>query len=186
MNKPPHDEFNNTLAFAAALMGESTPRALVVIGAARLEEEVKAITALAAPGFENDRRSHMSRVELLVSLGVFTEDVAFCFNHIARIRNHFAHVWTAVDLRDAPIADKVDALFARLEGLIGLAALSENMFGQMRAKLPRGMAPQSWIHDAFIKYQCAVLILLWHLVVVKANVAPKPIPIPLSRDGYWK
>jgi hypothetical protein len=184
MKSPPTSELNEILKFTASLVGEATIRALVVIGAARLEEEVKSIAAIAVPGSEADHRAHSFRVDLLVSIGLLPADVGLCLKKIARIRNHFAHTSTAVAITDPKIKSDVDALFAKLDDLIQLSALSADFFHKMAAKIPIGSPPPAWIDDDLRRYQTAVIMLLYHLVIVRHNVPSKAPPIPLGQYAF--
>ncbi len=184
MKSPPTSELQEILNFTASFLGESTPRALVIIGAARLEEEVKAIVAAAAPGFEAEHRSHAFRVELLVSLGVLADDMAFCLKKIAKIRNHFAHTSTSVAITDAEVQGDVEALYQRLDPLIQLSAVSDDFFKKMSAKIPRGMPPATWVDNDWRRYQTTIIMLLYHLVIVRYNVPGKSAPIPLFQYAF--
>jgi hypothetical protein len=185
MNKPPHAELEPILKFVASFLGEATPRSLVVLGAARLEEEVREILELAAPGLDSEYRAHALRVDILSSMGILSEGVAFSLKKIARIRNHFAHKSEAVGLCDAKIAAEVQALNEKLEQMVRLSKLSTSFFDQLKGKIPRGQPPATWIDDGFQKYQTAIVVLLWHLTVVRYNIPPRSTPIELSEKGYW-
>jgi hypothetical protein len=186
MNKPATAEAQEILNFTASLLNEATARALVVIGAARLEEEVKAIVAIVAPGFEAEHRAHSFRIDLLVSIGILSEDAAFCLKKVTKIRNHFAHTSADVTIQDVKIQNDVQVLYSRLDQLIGLFALSGTMFEQITAKIPHGAPPATWVDDGFRNYQTSIVMLLWHLVIVRHNIPEKATPIQLSRDGYWQ
>jgi hypothetical protein len=186
MRRPPTREFQEILNFTASFLGESTTRALIVIGAARLEEEVKAIVAATVPGFEAEHRAHAFRVDLLVSLGVFSDDVAFCLKKIAKIRNYFAHTSTKVAITDAKIKGDVEALYQCLNPLIQLSAVSDNFFKKMSAKIPRGMPPATWEDDDWRRYQMTIMMLLYHLVIVRYNVPIRSSPIPLCQYAFQR
>jgi hypothetical protein len=184
MNIPPTSELQEIVNFTASFLGEFTPRALVIVGAARIEEEVKAIVAAAAPGFDADHRSHVFRVDLMASLGLFGDDLAFCLKKIAKIRNYFAHTSAVVAITDADVRADVDALYQRLEQAIQLSAVSADFFAKMAAKIPRGFAPATWVDDDWRRYQTTIVIVLYHLVVVRYNVPCKAAPIPLFQYAF--
>jgi len=185
MNRPPISEFQDIINFAASLLSEATGRALVVLGAARLEEEVRDVLVIACPGLDSEQRSHSYRIDVLVSTGVLSQDVAFCLKKVARIRNYFAHSSSATGLGDSKVASEVASLYSKLEQTVGLSALSGSMFTQMIGKIPHGLPPTTWVDDDFKKYQTSIVLLLWHLVIVRHNVPTRPIPLQMSRDGYW-
>jgi hypothetical protein len=185
LNKPPHAELQGMINFAASLLSESTPRALVIIGAARLEEEVKEITSLLLPTLQKGG-GHMGRVHLLKASNVFSEKLAECLEKIAHIRNHFAHSSVQCSLSDQPIEGNVHQLFGTLESVPGgFSNGSDRLFEQIQGKIPAGLAhfaPPSWKDASLQKYQSAILLLLSHLVWVKYNLPMQHSPIEI---GEW-
>jgi hypothetical protein len=186
MKSPPTSEFQEILDFTASFLGEATPRALIVIGAARLEEEVKAIVAAVAPGFEAEHRSHAFRVDLLVSYGVLPDNAAGCLKKIGKIRNYFAHTSRDVSITDKKIKGDIDAIYACLDPLIPLSITSEDFFNKMVAKIPKGMPPATWVDNNWRRYQTTIIILLHHLVIVRYNLPVRASPIPLFQYTFQK
>ena len=180
MTQPTASDWQELLEFTASLLNETTPRALIIIGAARLEEETKEIVSVVAPGFESDRKSHGSRIELLLALGHLTEKASRCLRHITKIRNYFAHTSAPCSLSDAAIQKDVNDLFQELAHL-NLSEAAEGFFGTLLSKIPNAPAPHTWLDDKYKRYQIAVTMLKHHLRVVRCNLPKRTIPVELSQ-----
>ena len=179
MTRPPQSELKKSLDFWSHLLNEKTPRALIVIGAARIEEEIKMLAEQVAPGSEDIRKTHGSRITLLTNAGVLSEDTTFCLRKLGVIRNHFAHTSASVSLADTAISGDVAELFDRLEPHTSLADFAPKVFEAYLAKAPATLHPSTWVDEGWQKMQAAMLLLLNHLIVVRHNLPPQPKPIEI-------
>lgn len=68
---------------------------------------------------------------------------------------------------------------------MGVTTLSQSMFQNVIAKIPRGRPPSTWVDEIYKKYQTSILMLLWYLVILRHNLPPRPSPLPLKKEGYW-
>ena len=183
MVRPPQSEAQELLNFSAHLLNEKTPRALVVIGAARIEEELKTIAAKIEPGADDDRKSHASRIKLLATADILSEDTAFCLGKLAKIRNHFAHTSANVALDDVGVSPHANELFERLERHTKLKESTGQFFASAPiAKIPEHLLPATWARADWRKLQIAIVFLLYHLIILRYNLPPRRKPIEI--DGY--
>jgi hypothetical protein len=185
IKKPLHADLQGTLNFAASLLSENTSRALIIIGASKVEEELKDIVTKLLPDLPKGG-GHMARVQLLMASSILSEKSADCLGRIARIRNHFAHSSSQCSLSNTAISEDVRKLFEMLESIPGgFSKISDSLFQQIQAKVPRGFVhatPLTWIDESTQKFQTAILIFLWHFAFVKANLPILPAPIEI---GEW-
>jgi hypothetical protein len=152
------DEHQSLLDFTGSLLNEHTPRAMVIVGAARLEEELKEIARVLAPGFERDNRSHGSRIELLKSLALITEDGEACLRAIAKIRNHFSHTSVVASIDDTEISAPRSNLFQIMETRVNIDSLTAGFFEQLLARVPEGLQPEILRGESYRKYIISVMI----------------------------
>ena len=185
MKLPGRDDLQELLNFTASLLNETTPRAMIIVGAARLEEETKDIVRNVAPGFKADRKSHGSRLELLVSLAYLTEKASNCLRKVTKIRNHFAHSSNSCAFTDSAIESIVKDLFQVLDELVDLSNITEGFFAELLDKMPgfRALAPQTWLDADFRRYQLAINVLFHHLRIIRYNLSSRATPIEI---GQWE
>jgi hypothetical protein len=183
MNLPDPTDHQELFEFVVSLLNEATPRAMIIIGAARLEEETKNIVRLVAPGFEADHRSHGMRLELLAALSILSESTKDCLKHISKIRNHFAHSSGKCALDDIEIRQNVAALFSTLERFDKFSQLTDNFFNDLLAKVkaPQSLLSPTWLDQNYKKFHIAVSLLDHHLRIVRCNLPTPPQPIELNQ-----
>jgi uncharacterized protein YutE (UPF0331/DUF86 family) len=181
MRLPTRDDQQELFNFVVSLLNEATPRAMIIIGAARLEEETKDIVRIIAPGFDVERKSHSSRIELLLAIGHLTPKAANCLRNIAKIRNHFAHSSVVCGINDVAIQKVVTELFNILDELVNVSELTEGFFKNLLAKVPQSLAPHTWLDKDYRRYHLAISILHHHLRIVRCNLPDHAIPIEINQ-----
>jgi hypothetical protein len=170
MNLPSSSDYQELADFFASLLNEQTPRAMIVIGAARLEGETKDIANAVVPDNEGLCRSHGARIDLLCALRHFSKETAECLRNVAKVRNHFAHSWKSCCLSDKEISKPLTALFAILENRVCISHLTSVVFPSLFKKIPvpSSQLAKTLVDPAYQQFHTSILHN--HLRIVRCNL----------------
>ena len=165
-----------------SLLNEQSERAMIIIGAAKIETLVKDVIREILPKMREG--TTFSGIEILSGMGLIDADATRCLHCLRKRRNHYAHTPNRCSLDDIEIRDQTIEIIGILERVFDIDKCVQELNATLQTKLDAIVGPghevKKWVSDRSERIRYGMLFIGLQLLVAKTK-APKPRqPIPLG------
>lgn len=168
--------------FFISLLNEQSERAMIIIGAAKIETLVKDVVRKIVPKMREG--TTYKGIETLSQMGLIDADTTRCLHCLREIRNHYAHKPNRCSLDDIEVKERTIEIIGILQRTFDIEKRLKELNTSLQTKLDGIVGPghevKKWVSDRSERIRHGILFIGLQLLAAKTK-APKPQqPIPLG------
>jgi Domain of unknown function (DUF4145) len=181
--KIPHVETKELAEFFISLLNEQSERAMIIIGAAKIEALVKDVVRKILPKMREG--TIYKGIETLSQMGLIDVDTTRCLHCLREIRNHYAHKPNQCSLDDIEVKERTIEITGILERTCDIEKRLKELNASLQTKLDAIVGPghevKKWVSDRSERIRHGILFIGLQLLAAKTKAPTPQQPIPLGR-----
>ena len=179
----PRVETQELAEFFISLLNEQSERAMIIIGAAKIETLVKDVVRRIVPKMRDG--TTYRGIEMLSKMGLIDADTTRCLHCLREIRNHYAHKPNCCSLDDIEVKERTSEIIAILQRTFEIEKRVKDLNASLQTKLDAIVGPghevKKWVSDRSERIRHGILFIGLQLLAAKTKAPEPQQPIPLGR-----